>query len=155
MKPTMFTISNIHIDGEAPPVLQFEVLLRIVSDFAITIDATPIFSEREFPFIELASAVAEWLPAWDTRNFVFTSMDSATEGIVYFHKQSPNVWLVGSAVGTAGPPKTTTEEELVSGLRYLLQAAANNAAPFDTALAASFDTAMKSLSTHPSNANSN
>jgi len=112
--------SNIHFDGEIRT--KWDVLLRIVGDFTLWVDGRAIYREVEFCLVEFAVALADWLAvATDLGpDFVYTSMESETQGLVRFTRLNPGVWQVSAADQDeqATDSITTTELE-TAALSYI------------------------------------
>lgn len=89
--------SNIHFDGEIRT--KWDALLRIVGDFTLWVHGRAIYREVEFCLVEFAVALANWLVvATDLGpNFVYTSVESETQGLVRFTRLNPGVWRVSAA----------------------------------------------------------
>lgn len=92
-----FVFSNVHLDGEIRS--KWDVLLRIVGDFAIIVRDRPLYQEVEFCLVEFAVALANWLATADDGgpDFVYTSMESATEGLVRFTRIEHGIWRISAA----------------------------------------------------------
>lgn len=89
--------SNLHLDGEIRS--KWDVLLRIVGDFAITFGDRQLYDETEFCLVELAVALANWLATAtdDGPDFVYTSLESETEGLVRFSLVGHGAWRISAA----------------------------------------------------------
>jgi len=95
--PLRFEFSNVHTDALLRS--RWDVLLRIVGDFQIWDRNVIRYQETEFCLVEFAIALAEWL-AVDEKSradFVYSSMESETEGLVSFSRLDPNHWQVAAA----------------------------------------------------------
>jgi hypothetical protein len=83
-----------------------EVYLRIVADFEVIIDGCVIYAEQLFTVVEFAIASQAWVrgPRSSERDFIFTSMESEDEGLVWI-KNHNGEWRLGSAIEctSAGP----------------------------------------------------
>jgi len=103
--------SNVHFDGEIRT--KWDVLLRIVGDFALRVRGGVIYREEEFCLVELSVALANWLVvATDLGpDFVYTSSESETQGLVRFTRLKPGAWRVSAAHQDqeAADPITTME----------------------------------------------
>ncbi|MEI8258591.1 MAG: hypothetical protein WCJ30_23205 [Deltaproteobacteria bacterium] len=89
-------VTNVHVNDDHVPALDFEILLRINAEFVLRAHGVDVFREGEFPFIEFASQLAAWLRAGGVENFDYESMDSDVVGFVYFHRRDDGRWDAGS-----------------------------------------------------------
>jgi hypothetical protein len=112
--------SNVHIDGPNVPKAEFEILLRFVCDFALSIDGVEVFREAEFPFMEFASQLVTWQRASRRRDFDYESMESDVCSSIYFHRAEDGAWEVGSALPGHSPAKPVTEETLRNAVKTFL-----------------------------------
>jgi hypothetical protein len=89
--------ANVHFEGEIRT--KWDALLRVVGDFALLIRGRVIYREVEFCLVEFAIALANWLAvATDLGpDFVYTSLESETEGLVRFARLGPGNWRVSAA----------------------------------------------------------
>jgi hypothetical protein len=105
------SFANLRFDGEVRT--KWDVLLRIVGDFSLWIRDRVIYREVEFCLVEFAVALANWLAiATDLGpDFVYTSLESETEGLVRFTRLAPGEWRVSAAdhEEEAGDSLTTAE----------------------------------------------
>lgn len=104
--------SNVHFDGEIRT--KWDVLLRIVGDFSLWIGDRVVYREVEFCVVEFALALGSWLTvATDLGpNFVYTSLESETEGLVKFTRLKPGTWRVSAANQDQEPVDMLTTVEL-------------------------------------------
>lgn len=110
---------NVRYDG--PIGTRWDVLLRIVGEFAISVHERNIYSESEFPLVEFAVDVAGWLVyATDSGpEYSYSSIESAVDGLVEFRRLALGMWRVSAAHGN-GSVKAVTTSELRGGvLSYL------------------------------------
>ena len=108
-----FEFGNLHFDGELRS--KWDMLLRIVGDFAIIIGCRRLYAEVEFCLVEFAVALANWLATASDNgpDFVYTSMESESEGLVRFTLCGPGAWLVSAAHQDYAEPIQLTTEQLM------------------------------------------
>lgn len=89
--------SNVHFEREIRT--KWDVLLRILGDFAVSVGGRIIYREVDFCLVEFAVALGNWLViATDLGpDFVYTSLESETEGLVRFTRLTPGAWRVTAA----------------------------------------------------------
>lgn len=89
--------TNVHFDGEIRT--KWDAVLRIVGDFILRMSGRVVYREVEFCLVEFAVALASWFAvATDMGpDFVYTSMESETEGLVRFTRLKPGTWRVSAA----------------------------------------------------------
>lgn len=76
---------------------RLEVLVGVIADFRIEIGGRPFFHEPEFPVVELAACLQQWLADLDQgtiADFVYDSME-ADEPLLLF-RQRDDGWNVSS-----------------------------------------------------------
>jgi hypothetical protein len=86
----------------------WQLLLRIVAEFSISVRGRLFFSEPEFTVVELATQLAEWTKS-PSGDFDFVSMEAEEEPLIAFRVQ-PN----GSYKIRSPWQKFKTEEEFES-----------------------------------------
>ncbi len=112
--------SNLHVDGEIRS--RSDVLLQIVGDFALWVGDRLIYREVEFCLMEFAGALASWLAmATDVGpDFVYTSLESETVGLVRFTRLNPGMWRVSAADQDQPAEDSVTTSELKSaGITFI------------------------------------
>lgn len=89
--------ANLRFEGEIRT--KWDALLRIVGDFSLWIRDRVIYREVEFCLVEFAVALANWLAiATDLGpDFIYTSLESETEGLVRFTRIAPGEWRISAA----------------------------------------------------------
>jgi hypothetical protein len=91
-----FRFENLRLDGDALST-DWDVLLRIVADFAIIARPAPIpiYQEQEFCVVEFAMQITQWLGTArrHTTSFSYSSTESDEIGLVSLHKQ-PDGWKI-------------------------------------------------------------
>jgi hypothetical protein len=110
--------ANLHTDGEI--FHERELLVRIVGDFTLWVRDELLYREMEFCLVELAVDLAAWLAtATDIgSDFVYTPMESETEGLVRFTRFTPGSWRV-SAADEQAAAQLKTEELRTAVLAYI------------------------------------
>jgi len=116
----MFEFGNVRADGELRT--KWDYLLRIVGDFALSVRGRVLYKEVDFCLVEFAVTLANWLSiATDARpDFVYTSLESETEGLVRFDRLSSDGWRVCAAYQDQPLADLVTTEELeIAALTYI------------------------------------
>ena len=123
-----FFSRSIHVDGRDHPSTDDELLLRIVAILSIECDGEAIYSEPEFPVVELASALNAWLsiPERTRPDFSFESMEAAERGLVWI-RSGADGWRVGSARQLRGMTKAVSLGEVDFAIRRYLRDVASQA----------------------------
>jgi hypothetical protein len=84
-----FRFDRLHLDGDALDT-DWDVLLRVVADFAIVVQPSPIplYREEEFCVVEFAAQITQWLANVRRHPFDFSynSMESDETGLVSIHE---------------------------------------------------------------------
>jgi hypothetical protein len=97
-----------------------DVLLGITADLSILVDEELIFSEPDFPLVELACQLGKWVhsPGAGRGDFQLDSMESDVRGIVKIEAAGDG-WRIGSEYeGRSGPAKSL--EEVTLAIRAFL-----------------------------------
>lgn len=85
-----FRFERLRLDGEALDT-DWDVLLRLVADFAIVVPPAPIplYQEKEFCVVEFAVQITQWLAKVRKYpiDFSYNSMESDETGVVCIRKQ--------------------------------------------------------------------
>lgn len=121
-----------HFDGAIAQKL--DTLARTVGDFSIKIDNEELYGEVEFCLLEFAAALATWASIVTDLgpHFVYTSMESETEGLVRFTRLLPGRWRVHSADIDATEGRSVSTQQLVAAvLTYLRELRASLIHTFD------------------------
>jgi hypothetical protein len=77
------------------PKEPWQLLLRVVADFSLTIDGRPFYEESDFPVVEFASQVGKWLHR-DNHDFLYVSMESAEDPLLAFYRLKDNQFRIYS-----------------------------------------------------------
>ena len=114
-----FIYSNLSHEGSqlSEP---WQIYLRIVSDLEITILGQTVYSERLFPVVEFAIQSQIWSASESEtgRDFVFTSMESEEEGIVWIRRRDGG-WQVGSLLKEREASQLVAPDEMLAALDAL------------------------------------
>ena len=112
---------NVHFDGDVST--RWEVMLRIVGDFSVRVAENIIYREAGFCLVEFAVALANWLAmATDLGpDFVYTSLESETEGLVRFTRLQPGMWQVSAALQEREDKTALNTVELKRAAREYIQ----------------------------------
>jgi len=81
-RQVMFSFARVTstVDDEQEP---WQLLLRIVADFSVSLEGREFFAESEFTVVEFASVASEWLRHGDG-SLLFTSMESEERPLLEF-----------------------------------------------------------------------
>jgi len=117
-----FVSRSMHVDGPRRPSTEDELLLRLVASFSIECDGQPIYSEPEFPVVELASALHAWLqtPERARGDFRFESMDAAERDLVWI-RGGADGWHAGSVRQTRSLAKAIALGEIEFAVRRYIR----------------------------------
>jgi hypothetical protein len=74
---------------------QWQLLIRVVAEFAILVDGQEFYSEVEFPIVEFASQAIKWVRA-GRGDFQYVSMESDDDPIICFNKISDNSFKISA-----------------------------------------------------------
>jgi hypothetical protein len=89
-----FSFANIRADNSCL-VEDWELLLRVVSDFEITVGSSVIYREEEFCAVEFAVQALEWSRQLGHGDFEYRTMEAEETGFVFI-KSTGTGWQVGS-----------------------------------------------------------
>ena len=104
-----FAFSDVHIDG-ARPKDAIDIMLRIVATFTVAAEEIELFSEEEFPIVELAAQLDYWLRRDDGQPFTYDSAES--EDVLLSFKPETQGWRIGSAIQKRRPDRLFALEEV-------------------------------------------
>lgn len=113
-----FRCANLRSDR---PVLEHpaDVFIGVTADLSILTDSGPIYSEPDFPVVELAVELNAWVEDMDGSNFELHSMETPEPGWVWI-RQSGNGWRVGSIHQEHDDPVDHDLEEVRSAIHRFL-----------------------------------
>ncbi len=80
-----FTFSNLQSSVDDPSQA-WQLLLKVVADFVVTIENRQFYSEADFPVVEFASQAAKWLRSGGG-DLLYTSMESEESPLLAFYQQ--------------------------------------------------------------------
>jgi hypothetical protein len=88
---------NVHFDGKI--LTKWDVILRIVGDIRVHVGGQVVYREVEFCLVEFAVALGNWfVVATDMGpDFIYTSIESETEGLIRFTRVGLGSWRVSAA----------------------------------------------------------
>ncbi len=91
-----FTFEVIKVDGELRT--RWDVLLRINASFSIVFKGKTLYNEVEFPVVEFAVQLADWLARLSEcgPEFCYTSAESDREGLVRITPLGDGQWRVSA-----------------------------------------------------------
>lgn len=91
-----FRFTDLRLDG-LPPASLADAVVRVTARFALVVGGRVVYSEAEFPVVELAAALFRWceLPAYARIDFEFDSMSTPEPGWVWIRREG-QAWRVGS-----------------------------------------------------------
>ena len=98
--PLSFGFANAH--AERPLDTRWGLLAGFVGDFSIRIRDRELYAEIDFPLAEFAAQLSRWIAHLgdvkeggpDGPDFVFTSVESETEGLVRMVRTGADAWRV-------------------------------------------------------------
>ncbi len=97
-------------------------LLNVVADFQLVVERRIIFSEEEFPIVELAVQLEAWLERLrdETPEFVYTSIESEIPGLIRF---SPGFegWHVSAAFAEFADATSFNLSEVAAAVRSYIE----------------------------------
>lgn len=110
----MFSFKRLRstVDDPAAP---WQLLLRVVADFAVVIEGRQFYTESEFPVIEFASQAAKWLRSGG-RDFIYVSMESVEDPLLAFYLLTGDQFRVYSPHQKFEPMAIVDGEELRAAL---------------------------------------
>ena len=90
-----FRLTDLRAEG--PLASLADAFVRVTADLAIVVDGRVVYSEVDFPVVELAAALVQWceLPACGRADFEFDSMSTPEPGWVWIRREGAG-WRVGS-----------------------------------------------------------
>jgi hypothetical protein len=95
MEPTLnFSFANIRADNSLLAE-DWELILRVVADFEITVGSSVVYREEEFCVIEFAVQAVEWSRQLSHGDFEYRTMEAEETGFVFI-KSTGTGWQVGS-----------------------------------------------------------
>lgn len=112
--------SNLHFDGQISS--RWDVLLRVVGDFELSVADRSIYREVDFCLVEFALAVGRWLLVANdgAPDFAYTSVESEIAGLIKFESVHPGLWRVSAAHQIeASPDLVATAELKEASLSYI------------------------------------
>jgi hypothetical protein len=92
-----FVFRGIHYDGAIAS--RWDMLLRIVGDFSVTIDSRVLYAEVEFCLVELAVQLGHWLGKLQEAplDFSYDSMESDQAGLISITRVGEDAWKIAAA----------------------------------------------------------
>lgn len=89
--------ANLHLDRERIESW-YDAVLGVVADFQIMVDGSTIYREVEFPVIELAYRIHQWLVCGvaGDHDLEYESMESAESPLIWFRREDDH-WVIGGA----------------------------------------------------------
>jgi len=98
-------------------------LLNVVADFQLVVGRRMIFSEEEFPIVELAVQLDAWLERLsdETPEFVYTSSESQIPGLIRFSPGSEG-WHVSAAFAEFADATSFNLSEVATAVRSYVAA---------------------------------
>ena len=98
-------------------------LLNVIADFQLVVERRIIFSEEEFPIVELAVQLKAWLERLsdETPEFVYTSLESEIPGLI---RLSPGCegWHVSAAFAEFADATAFNLSEVAAAVRSYVAA---------------------------------
>lgn len=110
---------NLHVDGDVKT--KWDVLLGVVGELFIAVDAILIYREVDFPLLELAVQVTRWRKKGTVGDFIYTSLESEIEGLLRFETREPDSWTVSAFHQIRRVPRAVSTEELFVALDRFIE----------------------------------
>lgn len=111
--------------GVEPPGLQRldDALLNVVATFRLEADGRTLYSEVDFPIVELAADLRRWaaFPMHARSDFDFESLESEEVGLVRFHRVG-SMWAVGSVLQHNPSPAVHSDIDVEQACREFIAA---------------------------------
>lgn len=99
----------------------FNALLGVIGDFAIKTGHTVIYSEPDFPVVELAQQLRKWLSnECPPGSFEYTTLEAEDSPFIWF-RPGPGGWIVGASA-LQGATGDYPLEALQAGARAFVEA---------------------------------
>ncbi|WP_052666259.1 hypothetical protein [Nitriliruptor alkaliphilus] len=98
-----------------------DVFIGVTADLELVTDAGLIYSEPEFPVVELAAEIRGWLEGGATtgQDFEFDSMETPEPGWIWIRRVEGG-WRVGSVHQHKADPEARDFEEVRTAIRAFL-----------------------------------
>jgi hypothetical protein len=109
--PMILDVSDVRVDG--PLATKWDMLLRIVGRFSMSLDGIPLYVENDFPVVEFGSRLIGWMDEGAAKEFVYSSLETEVEGLVRFSPCDLGRWRVSAAWEQRSAPRSVTTEELL------------------------------------------
>jgi hypothetical protein len=90
-------------------------LIRITADLEILDDRRIVYSEPDFPVVELVAALVHWSMEPDPQDFEFDSMSTPEPGWVWVRRSEVG-WRVGSTPQEGEASRDVAHSELVAAV---------------------------------------
>jgi len=93
--PTLkLAFDNVHADNSSLAE-DWELLLRVVADFEVSVDENVIYAELEFCVVEFGVQAIQWSRRPFHGDFIYRTMEAEEPGLVFIKKQEGG-WQIGS-----------------------------------------------------------
>jgi hypothetical protein len=95
-----------------------DLLVGVVASFSIKVGTRVLFSEGDFPIVELRVQLAQWHGGGSLagKNFELDSLESDEPGIVWIRRSKGGGWRVGSIWQEYAESRDWTDDELATCL---------------------------------------
>ena len=103
----------------------WQLLLRIVGDFSITVHGLEFYQENEFPVVEFAEYAATWLGS-RSNDFAYVSMESDEEPLIVFLRQDDGRFIAFSPHQRFAMTTSIDSETLRAALMFYLDVLRQN-----------------------------
>jgi hypothetical protein len=77
---------------------RFDLLLGVNATINFAVNGRPLFSEDEFPIVELRHALGTWSPSAEGPDFEFESLESEDRPFIWIRRRTSGTWVVGSTL---------------------------------------------------------
>lgn len=118
-------VDRVHVDPPGLTVSEwYQALVNVEGDFAVRLPSGVLIEDSHWCVVELAHALRGWLRTAD-EDFVYTSMDDEEEGLLWFRREAPDVWRVGSVRQRFEAEETFSQAALAGAARAFVERVEN------------------------------
>jgi hypothetical protein len=89
--------TDAEVDGGTPRD-RFDLLLAVIANLEIRVGQRLLYTEPEFPVVELRAQLGAWLatPLAGRPNFEYDSVESDVPDLVWIRRQRSGAWRIGA-----------------------------------------------------------
>lgn len=99
---------------------RYDLLLGVEATIILGVGDRTVFTEPDFPIVELRDALAQWLASNPKDDFEFESMESDEVGLVWFRQQPSGHWRAGSVLQDDLAPEELPLEDVTGECRRFI-----------------------------------